>query len=682
MKKVALFYVLCSVSLSLYAQFDKNNTKWMEYIEEMAGNGADENSLENLFTDLSYLSEHPFNLSQVSKTDLEKFPFLSDKQIENILYYTYRYTPLTSIYELKNVEGLDRETIEYLLPFVYVSINEEKTESLDARRIFRYARQELLWRYDHCLQEKSGYRKVSDEEKMAHPNRYYVGEPYYTSLKYGFQYKDRVLCGIVAEKDAGEALWNAQHKGFDYFSAHLAIKNVGVLKFLLIGDYRLAFGQGLILNTDFSLTNTSDVLNINRKTEGIKRHYSGNETSYFRGIASTFGIKRTSVTLFYSDRKIDASADDLEITSIKTDGYRRTQGDLLKKDEASTRAMGGNINWKNDFLSLGFTVLYHDFGGKKLNPDMKPYNIHYLRDSYNYNTGVNYLWRRKKFLFTGESAMSKNKALACLNTIQVYPTSFFNFVISQRYFAPDYQAFYASVSGSSSVQNESGWYLGAVLQPVSKWKLSASFDIVRYPWLKYLIDSPSQNISALLNVNYAPSRNCEMNITYKYREKMKNVSFPSQATKMLLPDEQHYLKYQLNVKNYSGFYTKTQLFGNFYQSSAGLSKGYMAAQNIGWNPQKLPVQGDFYMAYFLTDDWDSRIYAYEKSILYAFNAPAFSGKGLRTCFTGKWEITSFLSLDVKLAWTRYFDREIIGSGLEMIEGRDKIDLYGLIKYKF
>ena len=54
------------------------------------------------------------------------FLFLSDIQIEHLLAYIYVHGQMETIYELQLVEELDRQTIQYLLPFVCIkAINNE-----------------------------------------------------------------------------------------------------------------------------------------------------------------------------------------------------------------------------------------------------------------------------------------------------------------------------------------------------------------------------------------------------------------------------------------------------------------------------------------------------------------------------------------------------------------------------
>jgi hypothetical protein len=158
---------------------------------------------------------------------LERLPFLSESQIEHLLYYVYKYAPVQSIYELKNVEGLDMQTINRLLPFVYAEEIKSR-EQISPGQALRYGKHEILLRSDYCFQKKAGYHTPTEEELAKNPNKHYLGEPYYLSARYSFSYKNKIQFGLVGEKDAGEAFWNEQHKGFDFYSIHLAVKDIGV----------------------------------------------------------------------------------------------------------------------------------------------------------------------------------------------------------------------------------------------------------------------------------------------------------------------------------------------------------------------------------------------------------------------------------------------------------------------
>ena len=680
MKTFIIFFILfLLITIDLCAQTAANNTEWMQYLEELADSEeSNPDDIAQLFDELSYLSEHPFNLQTVTKQDLERLPFLTDIQIENILYYIYKYAPLVDCYELKNVEDLDFQTINYLLPFVYVGAVDNSK-----RKNGTYpAKQEMSLSSNYTLQKKAGYEKVSEEERSANPNKYYLGEPYYLSFRYGYQYRN-IQLGVIGKKDQGEAFWNKHYKGFDYYAFNLNIKNMGILENLQLGDYRLSFGQGLVMNTNFSMGKTSDVGNINLKNRGITRHISTNENSAFRGVAGTLSYKKIQLYLFYSNRKYDANADSLLIYSFKTDGYNRVPNDILKRKTVEIETGGAHIQWLNESFRFGLTAVYYSFGGKELNPNPQLYNLFYLRGKNYFNSGINYEYNDRRISFQGETAVDASGKWATINNLLINPVSTIDWVLSYRNYARDYNAFYAKAfTESSTVQNENGFYMGIRFHPFHKWELSTYIDFFWFPWLKYGINSPSSGTDGLIQLAYKPNSQLQINLRYKYKEKYQNQIQEDARRTEINPYEQNRWRFQLDYRNEKGLGLKTQADYNIYAGDSSPTAGWSLTQTVSFAKPQSKFQLDGALAYFNAGNWNNRIGIYEKNILYAFSFPSYYGEGLRFYAVVKWKISSALTFYCKLASTRYFDRDVIGSGLEQIQGKDKTDISGLIRYSF
>ena len=682
MKTLLFLVFLVLFTINLNAQIAANNSEWMQYLEDLADSEErNPEDVEQLFDDLSYLSEHPFNLQTVTKKDLERLPFLTDIQIENLLYYLYKYAPLADYYELKNVEGLDFQTIIYLLPFVYVGEADKSSANFSGKNGKQYAKQELLIRSDYTFQKKAGYENVSDEERSAHPNQYYLGEPYYLSFRYGYLHKNLQL-SIIGEKDAGEAFWNKRYKGFDYYTFNLNIKNIGILEDLHLGDYRLSFGQGLVLNTNFSMGKTSDVRNISLKTRGIKRHTSTNEDCYFRGAAGTISYKKMQFYLFYSHRNHDANADSSRIYSFKIDGYHRVPNDILKKNTVQTDMGGAHIQWQSESFRFGFTAVYYSFGGKELDPTPQPYNLFYLRGKNHFNSSLNYEYHNKKISFQGETAANASGKWATINNLLINPISTVDWILSYRNYARDYNAFYGKAFGeASAVQNETGFYTGICIHPFRKWEISAYIDYFQFPWMKYGVNSPSSGTDGLIQMVYKHNSQIQLNLRYRYKEKYRNqIQEDARKTEINLY-EQNRWRFQFDYRSEKGFSLKTQADYNNYTSASNPTTGWSLTQTISL-ATKSKFQFDGALAYFHAGVWNNRISIYEKNILYAFTFPSYYGEGVRFYSVVKWKIKPSLTFYCKLASTRYFDMETIGSGLETIQGKNKTDISGLLRYSF
>ena len=426
MRSLCLFLfitlIICCHTLS---QTIQPVDRWMEYIEELAESlEEDDERIETLFADLSFLAANPFDLNTANEEMLRRLPFLSDLQIEEIIGYRNRHGNMLTIYELKNIAALDWPTIELILPFVYVGESESSKRPMSPNNLLKYSSNELLVRYSRILQQKQGYKHQPDSILQQYPNRQYLGEPFYTSVRYSYVFDERIQAGLVAEKDAGEPFWNNYHKGYDYYSAHLFLRYLGALKSLAIGDYKASFGQGLVLSHDFTPSRNAFLSQVERRNNGFRRHYSTNEVDFFRGLASTLRWKDIELSLFYSYRQLDATVDSLHITTFKTDGMHRLVSDREKKQNVPTHTYGGNIRYATPRIVLGLTAVGYQFGSRTVEPNPSPYNLFYFRGSRNTNVSVDYQYKSKQIKFFGETAMSANGAWATLNTLQWTPVSY------------------------------------------------------------------------------------------------------------------------------------------------------------------------------------------------------------------------------------------------------------------
>ena len=187
----------------------------------------------------------------------------------------------------------------------------------------------------------------------------------------------------------------------------------------------------------------------------------------------------------------------------------------------------------------------------------------------------------------------------------------------------------------------------------------------------------------MTQLDYNSGKNFSTYFRYKYRKKENNQTVENESTQNVLPYSQQRFRLQLLYGLQSAWVLKTSADAVYYDEQQGKqSLGWMISQSIGWKPSSFPLQSDFYIGYFHTDDYYSRINSYEKNILYAFNMPSFYGKGIRLSFSFRWNILDKLSVSAKLAHTYYADRDLIGTDQEEIEGHNKTDVYVLLRYKF
>ena len=105
MKLVALQLValICLLLTGLKAQDKTIVTDQFiaDIFEQYAAETEEEMDFETFYEELMELAESPIVLNSATKEQLEKLPFLSDIQIENILSYRYSFGLFNSLFELK-----------------------------------------------------------------------------------------------------------------------------------------------------------------------------------------------------------------------------------------------------------------------------------------------------------------------------------------------------------------------------------------------------------------------------------------------------------------------------------------------------------------------------------------------------------------------------------------------------
>ena len=660
---------------------------WENIIEQLVDNNDEISSSnwQNLMEDLAELKEHPIHINTATKEQLERFPFLSDRLVENILYYIYKHGPMLTEKELMMVKDMDIRIARLLKLFITFQQPDKEPSKPALKNIFKYGKHELSTRVDIPFYTRVGYQPYTSAYIQENPKKRYLGKSFYHNVRYQFHYSDKVYVGLTSEKDAGEQFFvDKNRKGYDYYSPYIYLRNIGKLKTLALGNYRLSYGYGLVMNTDFGMGKTATLSTLGNKARGIKKHSSTDEYNYFQGIAgSIYLTKRLTADAFYSYRQMDGIVDNSFITSIKEDGYHRIPRDYEKKNTFTNQLIGSNIHYNGKYFEVGLTAVYNVFN-KVLKLTPRAYNKYYPQGRDFFNAGINYKLFWKKFTLQGETAMDKHGKVATMNMLSYSPKENLRLLVMNRFYDVAYQSIYArSIGEGSSVQNESGFYIGLETSLLKYFKLSAYGDFFYFPYKKYqLSKNGTSGFDGVCQLSYSPSYQLDMFIRYRYKNKHKDFT-PEDGEKIVLPYVQQKWRYQLNYTPMDELMLKTtvDIVHNGYREQEA-SQGILIGQSAGYKFQKLPLQLDAGFAWFQTDDYASRISMYEKGLLYSFNIPSFYGKGERYTFNARYELNKHLIFQAKYALTHYRDREVISSGLEQIEGNMKSDLYLQLRLKF
>ena len=474
----------------------------------------------------------------------------------------------------------------------------------------------------------------------------------------------------------------------------MQLSNFGHLKTLVVGDYKLRFGQGLNLWSGMATSKSSYVLNIKRNGQGISKYSSTDENNFMRGVAAKFSYKDFLFSTFISKKKIDANLPekdtlDEEVRSVSSflfSGMHATPAELNDKHAITENLFGGNITLNKKDFKIGATYVKYKYGADLIK-NITPYNQFDFAGSENSNLSVDYQFAIRDIYFFGEVARSSNGAIAYLNGAVANIAPQVSISLLQRDYARDYQALYSNAFAENTNNiNEKGLYLGTEIHPIKNWKISAYFDTYKFPWIKSSVSAPSNGVDFLGQVDFHLSRRVQMYWRVKNETKSLNVDeteMPNISdTKYLVDATNMHVRYNIVYRVLDVLMLKNRIeLAKYTKGDAKSENGYLIYQDLVYSPKKLPLNLSFRYGIFDTDSYNARIYAYETNVLYAYSIPAYSSKGVRTYLTLKYSLKK-IDFWLRYAQTYYSNKSTIGSGLNEIAGNTKTDLTFQLRYKF
>lgn len=649
-----------------------------EIIESQLGSLDEEIDVALIIEDLQDLAENPININACTEKDLSRVYLLDPVQINQLLKFVEEYGPVYSIFELSTIDGFSPHLIQKMEPFIYFGSSEENpaesfTESL------KKGRNEILARSLGTLQKANGYFLREDGNTPYEGNRL----RYYT--RYRFEVRDKFQLGITAEKDPGEAFFKASNKnGFDFYSATASWTPGKTMRQITVGDFIVRSGQGLALWQGYTTGKSPSVLAVSKTGQGIRSYSSVDENAFFRGFAASFQKSRHSVDLFFSYNKIDGNLDadengTLIFTSLQTSGYHRTQSEIADKKSVLSTNAGATYNLQFTNLKIGGTFVYQHFN-KPFKRDDQLYNQFLFSGDKNFTASADYLYASGKFQLFGEAAVSKSGGKAFLQGVVAHLNDRLNVSVLYRHFDKNYHALWANTfADGSNTGNESGMYFGIRFLPAKYITLSAYSDMYKSRWYSYSTAGPSNGWDILTQIDFRLSENFGFYMRFKNEERDQKYTLDKLAVNQPERTQKTRLHFDYRLTD---VITMKSRIEHVYFNSDSPENGFFVSQDIQYQPLSFPASFSTRLAWFHTQSYDTRIYAYENDLLYTFSIPAFYGKGFRHYINIRYRISSKTDAWLKFGNTYWTDRETISSGYNEIDGKCKSELKFQLRLKF
>ena len=680
-----LILIVCILPMALRAQLPEVPANIIEQqLESMTENNVDTETEDDSFLQaMQQFVKNPININTANITTLKELAILSPIQLQNIINYRSLFGNFISIYELQAVPGLNLHTIERIRP--YITVSDQQNLFISARSRLKDGTHTVLTRFSQVLEYSKGYKNNSTST-----NNFYPGSKQKLFVRYKYQFKNLLQYGIVGEKDAGEQFFKgAQKSGFDFYSAHLFIRNAGIIKAFALGDFTVNLGQGLIQWQSLAFKKNSDVTNIKRQLAVLRPYNSAGEINFNRGAGITLAKNNWEATAFISFKNVDANfvADTLAaedyISSLQTSGFHRTKSEIADKAIQQQFTIGGNIAYNFKRLHVGINAINYQFK-YPINKSLEPYNKYALEGNKFGNYSADYSYTFKNLHFFGEAAFTNKLNTAFVNGLIISADSKVDLSFLYRNISKKYQSLYTNAFTENTLpNNENGLYGGITVRPNAFWRLDAFADFYQFPWIKYLVNAPSVGTDYLFQAAYKPNKKLDLYIRYRSESKSKNYNPSMLVLAPLQQKQKQNLRANFSYKLNTALTLRNRLEMVWYDKKGpGAQNGFLSYVDFIIKPMMKKYAGSFRLQYFETDGYDSRMYAYENDVLYSFSIPVFYDKGYRFYVNLNYDLTKKITIWVRCAQTVFKDKTTIGSGLDEIVGNKRTEFKLQAQYQF
>lgn len=611
---------------------------------------------DEIYESLLHRLSSPVDINKATEEELRSLIILNENQIRDLVAHRAQNGDLLSPYELQAIPSFDIDLIRRLLPLI--SVESAALLAPLARRIFHERNNYLVTRYERIMESRRGFTDAADSLHRFHgsPDKFY--------MRFRVSHPGDFSFGFTLEKDAGE------HSFTDYFSFHAQLLNQRKLRNLIIGDFQIQFGQGLIAGGGFGIGKGSEtVTSLRKSTLGFMPYSSVRESGFFRGVAATVNVAKPVLLHAFASRVrpdalVETGLEGSYIRSFQQTGLHRNSMEHRGRKAVNEDSYGFVLEYRRRALQAG-AIAMTTLWNIPIQPVLTPYNQFDLSGSRLTNAGVFVNYNVANFTFFAEGAQTVSAGTGVLlGTLGSITRSFDISVVARRY-ARDFSGIYGNGLAENSVaQNESGLYWGWKQQFTRSLALSGYVDLFRFPWMRYRSYSPAATGHELLvRLMWKPSKTAAFFI--QGREERKDRNIPAETT--------IYKTAPATRRTYcvSADYSVGQLsFRTRIQHSTldftQLTKGFGLAQDVRYDHRRWGL----YLRHVLfdTDDFDNRQYMYEPDMWLAYSFPAYNGSGIRSMAMIRGSLTRHA--DIWLRWSRTIQSgaESTGSGVDLIEG--------------
>jgi len=634
-----------------------------DHEQRMLNDRTDQSEDEEGGLHLDHLLRFRLPLNMIDPERLLELPGISRLQVRHFEQYRSLRGPFIDVMELQAIPSWDPETVRRILPFVRLTERENPLPVLSER--MRKGEHLLLFRTGGSFRKGSGTPADSLTD----------GGPMRQMFRYNYRFGSLMQWGLTMEKDPGEIAWNRRRGGPDFLSGHLAVRDLGILRSLVVGDHQVSMGQGLIHWQGMSFGMGSDAMSILRQAPVIRPYNGTDENRFHRGVGVHLKHRSWDGFIFFSADRKDAnmsrdSVAGLIVTSLLTSGLHRTEAEQADRDALKVMSTGTGLRYSGAVWHVGWQGVLHRFG-YPLAPEPEPYRTYAMRGDRWFNQSLSWGGTFRNLHAFGEAALDIHTRPAMVQGLLVSLHRDLDLGLLLRHIDPAYRAWQADAyTAQGEPMNESGAYVGLTFRPIPGVKLDGWLDMSRFPMLKYRLDGPSFRQAHLLSLQWQPDKRTRL--LWRWQGELAERNLTVTATGMRRIGEVRRSTWRCHMEQTLSrdLQIRIRADASRVMSGGDVHRGALIFADLLFRPPMAKFKWTGRFAWYEADDFSARLYAYEHDVPFQQSMPAYHGRGIRTYMVVHYRPDRHWQISLKT-----------GAGLQRGENGGDFDLRLQVSYR-
>lgn len=492
-----------------------------------------------------------------------------------------------------------------------------------------------------------------------------AGLPGRLQLRLGLRRGDGAAAHLALESDPEEPYrWEPRRAspGFDFASGHVVLRTRRVVRQLVVGDYTIRAGLGLVLASGGpvrpSLDRPSSLADLGR---GLAPYRSTREYAFFRGTALRLARGRLETTLALSHHPIDAEplgsgagAPRGSVRLVSPTGMHRTAAERRRRHGTSETTVGAVVGFGFARWRLG-TVMHYSRLAHAL----------YATGSVHPGLASRARAERAASLFlrgelpgatlVAEAAVGGRHGTAILAGWTARWGRSVEWVVLGRRYAPAFLAVHGRSLARSgdSPQNEQGLYVALVWRDGRSWHAAAAVDGYQTLLPGPSLPRPGRGRRGDLRILYAPRPwlAASLQLRARYSDERERRDVPGlPVVDALRRRTRSGVRAELRYAFSPKVTMITRAERAFSRGGGRTTRGVLLYHDLRLRAHvRLRLSGR--LTLFETDGYDARLYALEQDVAYVWSAPALTGQGQRAYLLAEWSPFGRVTVQVKWAVT-------------------------------